>query len=93
MPRPPTDPGWVDRIRFERANNPKKSAPKAKAQERLREAGALLHLSRSAVFDLIRRGELASTRHGKRRLISRASVERWANRRLNDEGFAEEEDV
>ena len=46
-----------------------------------------LGISRSAVYELLRAGELASVRHGKRRLISRASVEAWARRQLAEAGF------
>lgn len=39
-------------------------------------------IARSKLFELLRTGELASVRLGKRRLISRASIEEWAERML-----------
>lgn len=51
-------------------------------------AAEILRISRSAMFELIRAGEIASIRHGKRRLIARRSVEDWAERQLAAAGFA-----
>jgi len=50
--------------------------------ETIEGATALLRIPRTAIFELLRQGELASIRHGKRRLISRRSIEEWANRQL-----------
>lgn len=57
--------------------------------ETIEGATALLRIPRTAIFELIRQGEIASIRHGKRRLISRRSMEEWANRQLAAAGFAE----
>ena len=45
-------------------------------------AAALLGLSRSAVYNLLREGEIASVKRGKRRLVSRESVQEWAEHQL-----------
>ena len=50
----------------------------------------MLGISRSELFRLLRAGEIESFRHGKRRLISRASVEAWAETRLSEASRAEE---
>ena len=52
------------------------------------EAAALLRVSRSAMYELLRNGEIASVRHGKRRLVARASIERWAEEKLAAAGGA-----
>lgn len=54
------------------------------------EAAQVLRLSRSRVFELLARGELASVRNGKRRLISRRSIEDWAAAQLAEAGFDSE---
>ena len=53
-------------------------------------AGALLGITRTKIYDLLREGELASVRLGKRRLIARASVSEWAQRQLAAAGFESE---
>lgn len=53
------------------------------------DAAVALGISRTAVFELLARGELASARVGKRRLISRKSVEDWAARQMAASGFPE----
>lgn len=50
-------------------------------------AAALLGISRSAAYDLLRAGDLESVRHGKRRLVSRASVDVWAQAQLAAAGY------
>lgn len=42
-------------------------------------------ISRSALFGLLRSGDLQSIRHGKRRLILRTSLDAWINQRLDGE--------
>lgn len=53
----------------------------------VQDAAELLHLSRTAIFELVRTREIASVRHGKRRLIGRRSLDAWAASRLADAGF------
>lgn len=54
------------------------------------DAGRALGISRTAVYELLAQGELASIRHGKRRLITRRSLEEWAERQLAAAGFGED---
>ncbi|MCA9831525.1 MAG: helix-turn-helix domain-containing protein [Dehalococcoidia bacterium] len=55
-------------------------------------AAAILGISRSAIYDLLKgpKPELDSVRHGKRRLVTRASVVRWAQARLREAGIVAE---
>jgi excisionase family DNA binding protein len=53
-------------------------------------AADVLGITRTAIFDLVRTGELASIRPGKRRLISRQSLEDWAARQLAAAGFGKD---
>lgn len=52
------------------------------------QTAAITGLALSSVFELLRHGELASVRHGKRRLISRRSIEAWATAKLAEAGHS-----
>ena len=56
------------------------------------DAGRMLGISRSAVYGLLGQGELDSVKHGKRRLITRSSVERWAQNQLWPVGLELDDD-
>jgi len=53
------------------------------------EAGQVLSLPRSEVYLLIQSGRLRSTTHGRRRLIPRAEIERFASELLGEAGTAD----
>ena len=48
----------------------------------IREVGAILSLSRTEVWRLVKAGELPSLSHGKRRLVQRSAVREWIAKRL-----------
>jgi len=55
---------------------------------RAHEAGRLLGLGRSTVFELIARGELPAVRIGRAVRVPRAALERWVRERSGDEPSA-----
>jgi excisionase family DNA binding protein len=59
--------------------------PAAKILYRAEEAATLLSISRTAVFGLIRAGELPTIRIGGRRRIPRSSIEDYVTRQLGAE--------
>ncbi len=50
-------------------------------------AARLLGISRMAVYQLLREGELPSLKMGRRRMIPREAVEAWARQRMQEAGF------
>jgi excisionase family DNA binding protein len=59
--------------------------PAAKIAYRAEEAATLLSISRTAVFGLIRSGELPAIRIGGRRRIPHTSIEDYVTRQLGAE--------
>lgn len=62
--------------------------PAAKILYRAEEAATLLSISRTAVFGLIRSGELSAIRIGGRRRIPHTSIEDYVTRQLGAETHA-----
>jgi excisionase family DNA binding protein len=67
----------------EPASQEKKTPPLEPLLVRVEEAARLLSLSRSAVYELLDRGELPSVRYGAARRIPLAGLREWISRQLD----------